>query len=176
MATPEKEAVVEELTHIFSSAQGIYLTDFTGLNVESVTHLRTQLREMSVSYRVVKNTLARLAIERAGFPDLKDSFRGPMALAYTLEDGTVPARILADFAKKQEHFKLRGALVDGHLFSASDVMELAALPPKKELMGKAIGTIQAPLSGLVGCLSGLLRSLVGTLQVLVEQRQQADET
>lgn len=173
MATPEKEAIVEELTHIFSTARGVYLTDFTGFNVESLTHLRTQLRAASVSYRVVKNTFARLAIDRAGFPDLKDFFQGPAGLAYTLEDGTAPARVLAEFAKKQP-FTLKGALVDGHLFSPSDIMELAALPPKKELLAKTVGTIQAPLSGLVSCLSGLLRSLVGTLQALAEQRQQTD--
>lgn len=174
MATPEKEATVEELARVFSTAQGIYLTDFTGLNVASVTHLRTQLREASVSYRVVKNTLARLAAERAGFPNLKSAFQGPTGLAYTLEDGVVPARMLVGFGKQQERLKLKGALIDGHLFSPSDVIELAALPPKNELLAKAIGTIQAPLTGLVSCLSGLLRSLGATLQALVEQRQQTD--
>ena len=175
MATPEKEATVEELTQILSTAQGIYLTDFMGLDVESLTDLRARLREKSISYRVVKNTLARMAAERAGFPDLKASLEGPTGLAYTPEEGTIPARVLADFARGQEHFELKGALVDGHLFSAADVMELAALPPKDELLAKTLGTLQAPLSGLVGCLSALMRSLVGTLQALAEQREQTED-
>lgn len=172
MATPAKEATVEELTRIFSTAHGIYLTDFLGLNVESLADLRGRLREKSASYRVVKNTLARMAVERAGFSELKEALQGPTGLAYTLEDGTLPAQVLTDFAKRQDRFKLKGALVDGHLFSPSDVVELAALPPRSELLAKTIGTMQAPLSGLVGCLSGLLSSLVGTLQALAEQRQQ----
>ena len=172
MVRSEKEAVVESLADVFSKANGIYLTDFRGMDVASVTELRRQLRAASVSYRVVKNTLARLALDRSGKEMLKELFEGPTGIVVTFEDEMAPAKLLVDFAKETERPKIKGAFIAGRLFTPDEVTALAALPPKDELLARMVGGIQAPLTGLVGCLSGMLRNLAGVLQAVAERKEE----
>lgn len=174
MLKTEKEQTVNQLAGIISGAKGIYLTDFTGLGVRSITELRRKLRESSASYRVVKNTLARLAVERARLTDvgqagvnrLKDFLDGPTGIAYTESDPVVPAKVLIDFAKKDQRPKIKSALVDGRVFTPEQVASLAALPSKKELLSQLLGGVRAPLSLLVGCLQELPRRLIDTLKAI----------
>jgi len=172
MVRSEKEAVVGSLADMFSGASGIYLTDFTGMDVASVTELRRQLRAASVSYRVVKNTLARLALDRSGKEMLKEFFQGPTGVAVTVEDEFVPAKVLVDFAKEGERPKLKGAFIEGRLFTPEEVTALAALPAKSELLAGVVRGIQTPISGLVGCLSGMFRNLAGVLRAVAERREE----
>ena len=102
MPTAEKEATVAELTDILKRAKGLYLTDFTGLDVPSFTLLRKQLREESVSYLVIKNRLAKLAVKQAGVEGLDDVFRGPTGLVCADEDPVAPARVLTKFAEETD--------------------------------------------------------------------------
>ena len=99
MLKTEKEKVVQELCDKLQRARGIYLADFTGLDVASITELRQKLRSASVELRVVKNTLARRAVDEAGIPELRDWFDGPICLAFGYDDPIVPARVLFDFVK-----------------------------------------------------------------------------
>ncbi|HID09674.1 MAG TPA: 50S ribosomal protein L10 [Candidatus Latescibacteria bacterium] len=168
MVRSEKEAVVGALADVFSSANGIYLTDFTGMDVTSLTELRRQLKASSASYRIVKNTLARLALDRSGKETLKEFFQGPTGVAVTFEDEVVPAKVLVDFAKETERPKLKGAFIEGRLFTPEEVTALAALPSKNELLVGVVRGIQTPLSGLVGCLSGMFRNLAGVLRAVAE--------
>ena len=172
MLRSDKEAVVESLADVFSKANGIYLTDFTGMDVASVTELRRQLRAASVSYRVVKNTLARLSLDRSGKEMLKEFFQGPTGVAVTVEDEFVPAKVLVDFAREAERPKLKGAFIEGRLFTPEEVTVLAALPAKSELLTGVVRGVQAPISGLVGCLSGMFRNLAGVLQAVAERREE----
>ena len=98
MPTAEKVATVEELTEIFRRSKGIYLTDFTGLDVPAITRLRKRLREEAVSYRVIKNRLAILAAKHAGIEGMAEMLRGPTGLVSTEDDPVRPARLLSDFA------------------------------------------------------------------------------
>src|SRR5262245_41969458 len=102
MARPEKEAAVAELTREFENAQGIYLADFTGLTVEAVESLRTQLYAEGVTYRVVKNTLARRAADESKCGALGRYFKGPTAVAISATDAVAPARVLVKFLKQHE--------------------------------------------------------------------------
>jgi len=169
MVRSEKEAVVEALADVFSSANGIYLTDFTGMDVTSLTELRRQLKASSASYRIVKNTLARLAIDRSGKETLKEFFQGPTGIVVTFAEDTAPAKLLVDFAKETERPKLKGAFIEGRLFTPDEVTALAALPSRNELLARVVSGVQTPLSGLVSCLSGMFRNLAGVLRAVAER-------
>ena len=129
MIKQEKEKVVRELTEKMKEAKAIYLTDFTGLDVVRATELRKKLREASVDYQVVKNTLAQLAAKNAGYDMLLEYLTGPTGMAFGITDPIVPARILSEFAK-DETVKLlvKVGLVEGTLFDPAAVRKLASLP------------------------------------------------
>jgi len=170
MPKPEKVATVQALKELFTNAQGIYLTDFRGLDVAAMTELRRRLKASGGGYKVVRNTLARLAAEQAGFPELAQAFEGPSGVAFTLsEDGVAPARVLVDFVREFPELNIKTAFVEGKIFPPERVPDLAALPPRKELVAKAVGGIQAPLTGLVWALSGVLRKLVMTLDTIARK-------
>lgn len=176
MARPEKEAAVQELAGIFSTSQALYLTDFTGLDVEQFTRLRRQLRDESVSFRVVKNTLARLAIDQAGLAELRPFLEGPTGIAYTQGEIAVPAKVLMAFAgKAQERPRIKSGFAEGRLLSAEEVKRLAGLPSRETLLSQVLSAVQAPLSRLAGALQGLPRNLAATLAALAEQREQGTQ-
>ncbi|RKY64391.1 MAG: 50S ribosomal protein L10 [Candidatus Latescibacterota bacterium] len=170
MPKPEKVATVEALRELFASARGIYLTDFRGLDVAAMTELRRRLKASGSGYRVVRNTLARLAAEQAGLPKLAEAFQGPTGVAFTLsEDGVAPARVLRDFVKDFPELTIKTAFVEGRAFPPERVSELASLPPREELVAKALGGIRAPLAGLIWTLSGVLYRLVVVLDAIARK-------
>ncbi|MFH1008744.1 MAG: 50S ribosomal protein L10 [Candidatus Latescibacterota bacterium] len=171
MLKSEKTAVVESLSDVFSKANGIYLTDFRGMDVASVTELRGQLRGASASYRVVKNSLARLALDRSGKEMLKEHFVGPTGIVVVSGDALVPAKILSDFAKQTARPEIKGAFLDARMFTAAEVAVLAGLPSKDELLARVVRGVQSPLTGLVACLSGVLRNAAGVLRAVAESKE-----
>ncbi|HHU52419.1 MAG TPA: 50S ribosomal protein L10, partial [Firmicutes bacterium] len=102
MARPEKEAAVAEIQKKLSSSQSVILTDYRGLNVQEVTELRKKLREVGVEFKVVKNTLTKLAAKNAAIEGLDDLMEGPIALAFGYDDPVAPAKVLAEFAKDHQ--------------------------------------------------------------------------
>jgi large subunit ribosomal protein L10 len=171
MLKSDKVAVVESLADMFSKANGIYLTNYKGMDVASVTELRGRLRDASASYRVVKNTLARLALDRSGNEMLKEFFDGPVGVVIASGDAIVPAKILMDFSKETQRPEIRGAYLDARIFTPDEVVALAALPSKDELLTRVVRGVQSPLSGLVGCLSGMLRNAAGVLRAVAESKE-----
>ena len=126
MPTAEKEAVVTELTDILKRAKGVYLTDFTGLDVPSLTLLRKQLREESVSYLVIKNRLAKLAVKRAGVDGLDDALQGPTGLVCATEDPVVPARLLFKFAERADGKPaIKAGYIDGEVYVDDQLEKLS---------------------------------------------------
>ena len=107
MARPEKEALVQEIAEKLSSSKSVVVTDYKGLDVAKITELRKKLREAGVEYKVIKNTLARIAAKKAEMEDLNELFVGPTAIAFGLEDAVAPAKILVDFAKEHDELEIR---------------------------------------------------------------------
>lgn len=166
-----KEATVEELTATLAGAESIYLADLTGLNVEQVTKLRSQLYAASVECRVVKNTLTRFAVKNAGLPDLGSYLEGPTALVISGEPVT-PAKVLVDFGKTNDDKPhIKGGLLTGALIEAGQVQQLAKLPSREELLARTVGGIAAPISGLVFALSGVLGNMVRVLSAVAAQKE-----
>lgn len=173
MAKPEKEATVAEMQEKFTRSQSVVLADYRGLNVGEVTELRKKLREAGVEYRVVKNTLSRLAAHGAKVEGLDPYLEGPTALAFGYSDPVAAAKILATFAKTHKKMSLKGGVLEGKAISAEQVQALADLPSREALLGQVAGMLQAPMRGLVTVLSGPMRNLVYALDAV--RKKQAGE-
>ena len=166
--SPAKAAVVEEMKEKLQSAQGAVFVGFSGLSVADVTKLRRKFREGGVEYKVVKNTLTRIAADELGFNDLDAVLEGPTAVAYSAEDTVAPAKILKDFIKetKTEALTVKAGIADGQVIDAAAVEALASLPSREELLAKLVGSMQAPISGLVNVLQGNIRNMVYVLDAV----------
>ncbi|MDZ7339289.1 MAG: 50S ribosomal protein L10 [candidate division KSB1 bacterium] len=171
MARPEKERVVAEVSEGLTRARGIYVTDFSGLNVEEVTELRKTLRDANVQYRVVKNTLARRSVRQAGYEALLPHLTGPTAFALSFDDPGVPARVLRDFAQKKNKLAIKAIVYEGELIDASRVDEICNLPPRNVMVARLLGTMNAPLTGLVYTLNGVLAQFVRVLDAIRAQKE-----
>jgi large subunit ribosomal protein L10 len=170
MPTEEKRESVANLSRKMSEARSIFLADFTGVDVESVTRLRRSLRGASVEYEVVKNRLAKLAVEDAGLEGLTDYLRGPTAMAFALDDPVAPAKILQQFIDDGGNLAIKSGFMDGQVLTADRVVELSKLPSREELLGRVVSSVQSPIYGFGSTLTGLLRSVIGVLSAIEEQK------
>lgn len=141
-----KKEKVKEITEKFQKCQSAVLTSYIGITVEEDTELRKKMREAGIEYKVLKNTLTSLAAKDAGYGDIDEYLRGPVAIAFSYEDATAPARILADFAKKHKSIELKAGVVQGSIFDTVKVNELSKILPREQLLAKLLGSFKAPLS------------------------------
>lgn len=170
MRRDKKEAVVEELTERLQSSSVILLSDFTGMDVETATEIRRRFREASVTYRVVKNTLARMALENAGFNDLIGHVKGPNGLVLSESDPVSAAQILVEFEKKKDTPKITTGWVDDNVVTAAEIRRIAALPSRDQLLAQIAAGFQAPVAGLARLLHELTRKMVATLDAVAKQK------
>ena len=175
MARPEKVEKVTKLDEIFSKAQSVYLADFTGMNVELTNKLRTQFRDKNVEYKVVKNTLAKIAVADKGYKDLDEYFEGPTAIAFSFEDPVLPSKIITDFAKENEIPVLKASLVEGKAYDAEKTKEMAKIPSREVLLSKMVGGLKSPINGLVFTLNGVIRNLVYVINSVKEEKSKSEK-
>ena len=171
MPRPEKVAVVDEIAEKMERTQSLFLTDFTGLDVEAINELRRLLRENEVEYRVVKNTLARLAADKAGREDLKPYLIGPTAMAFGYQDPVLPAKLIGQFAQKTGKPAVKVILFEGQLLEKDALDRLKNLPSREQLLAQLMGGLNAPVTGLVMVLKGLLREVVGLVDAIAKSRK-----
>ncbi|MBZ4688696.1 MAG: ribosomal protein [Clostridiales bacterium] len=170
-ARQEKERVVQEIKSKLQNSNAAVLTDYRGLNVAEVTELRKQLREAGVEYKVLKNTLVKIAAKEVGLEDLFQYLEGPTAIAFSEEDPVAPAKILSNFAKEHKNLEIKAGLLEGNVVSIEQVKELADLPSREELIAKVLGGLQGPISGLVNVLQGPIRNLVYVLEAIRKEKE-----
>jgi large subunit ribosomal protein L10 len=163
MAEMTKAQIIDEFAGKLATAKAAFLADYRGLTVDQVNELRGKLREAGVEYRVVKNTLLRLASKDTDFACLDTYLSGPNAIAIVQGDPVAPAKVLSDYAKSSKVFELKAAVLEGKLLSLDDVKALAELPSREVLLAKMLGSINAPVSNFVGVLAAVPRSLVQVL-------------
>jgi large subunit ribosomal protein L10 len=168
----EKVVSVTELHDKFARAVSAVLADFRGLTVQELTDLRQQLREASLELAVVKNTLARRAVQETAFEKLSPYLRGPTSITFSYRDMVAPARALSAYVKKQPKLAVRAGLFEGELIPAEKISEIADLPPRDVLLAQALAAMQGPLAGLVWTLQGLLSTFIGTLQAIHDKKAQ----
>ena len=173
MPTQAKQAAVAELVELFKETDTTIVSDHRGLSVADLLKVRRELREKGISYRIIKNRLAKIAAEQADRSELVPLLEGPSALAYGAEDESSLAKGLMD-ATKPYQVEVRGAAVRGETIDAASVAALAALPGRDVLLAQLAGGIASPLSTMAGLLAAPLRDLGYGLAQLQEQREAAE--
>lgn len=158
----QKQAVVSEVAAQLGKAQAVIVAEYRGLNVGSVTDLRTKARKSGVYLRVLKNTLARRAVKGTPFEKLSEQMVGPLMYSIS-QDPVAGAKVLSAFAKDNDKFVIRGGAMPNVLMSVTDVKALAMLPSRDELLAKLMGTLQAPVATLVRTMNEVPGRFVRTL-------------
>ena len=172
MSREKKALAIEQLQENLSKCNVGILTDYRGLSTSEITDLRYRLRGSGIEYRVVKNTLARFAAERAEKHELVSLFQGPVAIAFGYGDITEPARILADYTRTSKaSLDIKGGLLGDKVLTAEDVTTLATLPPREVILAKIVGGMQSPILSLLNCLTNPIRGVIGILQARIEQME-----
>lgn len=143
-----KKQKVEEITEKFKESQTSVVVDYRGLDVAAVTQLRKNLRDEGVELHVYKNTMTRRAVEAAELGELNDVLVGPNAIAFSKDDVVAPARILNDFAKKNEALEIKGGVIEGKVASLDQIKELADLPNYEGMVSMLLSVLQAPIRNL----------------------------
>jgi large subunit ribosomal protein L10 len=166
MPTTKKTAAIEEIRQTFEGATGIFLADFTGLDVESITKLRRKCREKGVKFAVVKNTLAIKAAKALQLDELAEHFQGATAVAVTDEDPTSPARILVDFRKENEKLEVKLGYVEGRVVNAQEVKALATLPTREQLLSQVMQLAMAPTQNFVWAIKDTVGRVVRTVDAI----------
>jgi large subunit ribosomal protein L10 len=170
----QKEATLSDLVEALGKAKSTVFADFRGLTVKDATALRDTCRKEGVGVLVAKKTLMRLAFAKAGYEGVDPTaLEGSLVLMMGYGDEVAPAKIAAEFAKDHEALKIVAGVLERKLVDAAAVKALAKLPSKTELIAKAIGSIRAPLSGLVNVLSGNLRGLVNVMNAIKDRKAAA---
>jgi len=158
----QKQAVVAEVAARLAGAQAVIVAEYRGLNVARVTQLRARARKSGLYLRVLKNTLARRAVQGTPFEKLADRMVGPLMYGIA-SDPVAGAKVLSEFARENELFVIRGGAMPNAVMSDKDVKALALLPGREELLAKLAGTLQAPLVRLVRTLNEVPGRFVRTL-------------
>ena len=169
MNRDQKAAVVEELSEQIRSAEAIFAVDYRGISVSDAAELRNRLREAQTRFRIVKNSLTERASDQAGVEALKPMLEGPTALAFVSGDAAVAAKALNDAARTFGTLEFKGGLMNGDTLSGDQIRSIARLPAREVLHGQLVGTIAAPLSGLVRTLNALIAGIAIQLQQMAEQ-------
>lgn len=170
MTRAEKAAAVEDLQKGLAQSPNAILFGFAGLKVNEVTELRRQVRGTRSQYLVVKNTLALRATKGTPLESVARHFVGPTAVAYNPDNPIALAKVLTAFAKNNPNLVFKGALVDGREVEAKEILGLAALPTREELVGKLLFLMQSPLRRLVTVLNGPVRNLVGVVHQIAQEK------
>lgn len=168
MPNPKKFEQLKEIKGALKGSSAIYFLDYQGLNVADISTLRRKLREARAEFKVAKNTLLKIALDEVGL-DASSVLKGPTGVMLTMEDPVAPLKVLMEFAKEKEAIKPKGGFLEGRFFDAAQMKELSQLPSKNELLAQILGSLQAPVQGLLWALQGPVSNLVFTLQAITQR-------
>ncbi len=169
----EKEAVVAEVAEVARSAQSVIAAEYRGLTVEQMTKLRSEARNAGVYLRVVKNTLARRAMDGTGYACMAESLVGPLVLAFAQEEPASAARLMRDFIKDNSKLVVKVIALDGRLLAPGDLDALASMPTREEALSKLMAVMKAPVEKLARTIIAPTDKLVRTIAAVRDQKQAA---
>ena len=173
MNREQKAQIIEEIKESMAKCSSGVLTEHKGLSNAEQILLRRKLRESGIEYRVVKNTLARFAAEKAGKDFLVSSLDGPVAIAFGYDDITEPARILIGYIRSSEStLSIKGGFLGDRLLNQDNVKTLASLPSREVLITQVLAGMQNPIVALVNCFAHPLREFSGILQARIKQLEE----
>jgi large subunit ribosomal protein L10 len=169
----EKQAIVAEVNEAAGAALSAVVSDYRGLTVSQMTELRVKARDSGVYLKVIRNTLARRAVEGTDYECLNDAFVGPTLLAFSQEDPGAAARLIKDYAKEHEALKVRALSLGGQLYGAEDIDRLAKLPTLDEARSLLMAVMQAPIAKLVRTFNDVPGRVVRVVAAVRDQKQDA---
>jgi len=170
MAKPEKVEAVSDIASRFSDSDAALLTEYRGLSVTDMAELRIALREVEADYKVLKNTLARIAVREVGLQDLVGMLEGATAIAFIKGDAAAAAKALDEASKKFPVLQIKGGVLSGRIIDAEQARELASLEPREVQLTKIAMMMNSPLQQTANVISALLRDLGSMLAQVVEQK------
>jgi len=166
----KKTQIIDALHEAFSKCSIGILTDYRGLVTSEITNLRRRLQESGSEYKVVKNTLARFAAERADMNELATSFEGPVAIAFGYGDITITAKVVTDYIREAKvNLAIKGGFWSDKILTSEEVITLSTLPTREVLLAQVLGQMKSPVSSLLGCLTSPMRGIIGVLQARITQ-------
>jgi large subunit ribosomal protein L10 len=172
LSLEQKQAMVSEVAAKLAGAQAVIVAEYRGLNVDRVTQLRVRARKSGLYLRVLKNTLARRAVQGTPFEKLTEQMSGPLMYGIAA-DPVAGAKVLSEFAKENELFVIRGGAMPNAVMSAREIKALALLPSRQELLAKLVGTLQAPIAKLVRTMNEVPARFVRTLAAYRDSKEKA---
>jgi len=167
----QKAQVIEEVAGRLRESNAVFAVDYRGISVPQAAELRTKLRELDATFRVVKNTLSERAADEVGADGLKELLQGPTAMTFVRGDAAAAAKALRDFRRSTQNtlLEFKGGWMNGQALSPEDVDAIAQLPSREVLEARLVGMIAAPLTGLVTALNNLPAGLARQLQAIADQ-------
>jgi ribosomal protein L7/L12 len=177
MPTKKKVETVRELSELLGKSSIAVLTDYRGLSVTEISALRRRFKDAGAQYHVVKNTLVQRAAEGSGFAEMTPMLTGPTAIAFGFDDPVATAKVIQDYLRTTRTIlTVKGAVLEGRAVRPNQLAEIAALPPKIELLATVLGSIQGPAAALIGALQGAMVQLLLTVQGLAKQLEEQQGT
>ncbi|HLI47771.1 MAG TPA: 50S ribosomal protein L10 [Chthonomonas sp.] len=175
MPNPEKVQKVEELRALIERSTGAILTEYRGLTVAEITSLRKKLRDSGGEYHVVKNTLFKIALGPEQSQKLEQLLQGPTAVVFATKDLVATTKAASDFFRelRRPGVQIKAGWIDGKVYSADQVAEIAKLPPKEQIVAQLIGSLNAPVSNFVGTLNNIIGEFVRTVQAIADKKAAA---
>ena len=169
MPTESKKKTVEHLTQVAKESTGLLVTAFKGIKTTEINDFRAKLRPLKGEYRIVKNSLTRIALKNAGMEALAEAMQGPTAVVIERGDPIATIKAVFEFAKTHENIKVNAGYLDGKVLSGKDLKAIANLPSREVLIAQLLGTMQAPMVNLVSVLQAPMRDLVGVLDQIAKK-------
>jgi len=168
-----KKAIVEEVAEIAGNSPSAVAAEYSGLSVSDMTELRQSARDAGIYLRVVRNSLARRALEDTNFDCMREGLVGQLILAFSKDEPGAAAKVIRDFAKKNDKLVVKLVALEGKLLQPSDIDTLANLPSKDQAIGMLMGMMIAPVATLVRTLAEPHAKLVRTVKAVADQKQAA---
>ena len=173
MNLEEKKEIVQDLNERFSKAAVVIVTDYKGLDVAAINDLRRRLRKEEVEYQVVKNSLMVRASQETDVALIKETFKGPSAVAMSYSDPIAPAKVLTEFAKDHDVFEIKVGVMDGKILELNEIKALSALPSREVLLGTFVSVLSNVPTGFVRTIAEIPRRLLNVLQAITDQKEAA---
>ena len=173
MKLEEKQKITEDLHERFSKSAIVVVTDYKGLDVSAMNDLRRKLREEDIEFQVAKNTLLMRAAKDTEVALIQDYFKGPSAVAFSYKDPVAPAKILAQFAKDNKKFEIKGGVLKDKVLDVNAIKALAKLPSREVLLGQLLSVINEVPSSFVRTIAEIPRSLLNVLTAIRDQKETA---
>ncbi len=171
MPRPEKVQAVAEIRERLEGAEAVFLTEYRGIAVKQMGDLRRRLREAGAEYKVVKMSLARLAVDDMGLSGVGDHLVGPTALAFAQDDPVATAKALRDYAQDDGNLVIKLGLLAGKVLQPEEVVRLADIEPREVLLAKLAGAAKAPLANVAGMLASFTREAAGLFSALLDEKE-----